>query len=154
MTALPSMSPTILIVEDNEEDFEATKRAFERSGIANPLLHCEDGDDALDFLYCRGPYAAPFVARRPDLILLDLNLPGTNGREVLQEIKADEELKTIPVVVLTTSSDERDIRKCYEEGANSYVQKPVDFEGFQRAIQRLTDYWFEIVMLPGEEGAA
>ena len=83
------------------------------------------------------------------MILLDLNLPGTDGREVLEEVKSDPDLRTIPVIVLTTSTDERDIHKCYSEGANSYVQKPVDFEGFLQAVRRLNDFWFELVIFPG-----
>ena len=137
----------ILLVEDSPEDFEATRRALQRSGVENPIHLCTDGDDALDFLYRRGRHADP-PAPRPGIILLDLNLPGTDGREVLEEIKRDDTLKQIPVVVLTTSNDERDVAACYLAGANSYVQKPVDFEGFMRAIDRLRGYWFEVVILP------
>ena len=135
----------ILIVEDSPEDFEATHRALRKSGLKNTIEHCNDGDDALDFLYQRGEFEN---ARRPGIILLDLNMPGTDGREVLEDIKNNPELKTIPVVVLTTSSDERDIEACYQAGANSYVAKPVGLENFVRAIQRLHDYWFEIVVVP------
>lgn len=135
----------ILIVEDSDEDFEATARALRRSGLGNPIERCEDGDEALDFLFQRGAFED---AERPGIILLDLNMPGTDGREVLQEVKADKLLKTIPVIVLTTSDDPRDIRGCYEAGANSYVHKPVNLEGFMAAIQRLRDYWFEVVLLP------
>jgi len=141
----------ILLVEDNPEDFETTLRAFQKTNVCNPVFHCEDGDDALDYLYRRGPYAEPGKAPRPGVILLDLNLPGTDGREVLREIKTDPELKRIPVIVLTTSSDDRDIRSCYDDGANSYVQKPVDLNGFIQAIQHLKDYWFEISLLPKRE---
>jgi len=141
----------ILLVEDSPEDFEATVRALRKSGLANPIHRCEDGDEALDYLFHRGAYADPAKAPRPGVILLDLNLPGTDGREVLAEVKRDEGLKTIPVVVLTTSSDERDIARCYQEGANSYINKPVDLDGFIRAVQRLTDYWFEVVILPKGE---
>lgn len=138
----------ILLIEDSPEDTEAMRRAFKRSGLANPIYHCMDGDDGLDFLFQRNQYAEPGKAPRPGVILLDLNLPGTDGREVLAQIKQDEALKLIPVVVLTTSSDERDIEKCYRMGANSYVLKPVDFNGFMQAIQRLSNYWFEVVILP------
>lgn len=141
-------SQPILIVEDSQEDFEATVRAFKKSGLANPIFHCKDGDEALDFLFNRGEYADPAEAPGPGIILLDLNLPGTDGREVLSEIKKDNKLKKIPVVVLTTSSDERDIEQCYNNGASSYIIKPVGFSGFVKAIQRLKDYWFEIVILP------
>ncbi len=138
----------ILIVEDSPEDFEATVRALKKSGLRNPLYRCSDGDDALDFLHRRGNYVSPDDAPRPGIILLDLNLPGTDGRDVLEEIKQDPDLKRIPVVVLTTSTDERDIESCYEFGANSYVHKPVDLSGLVDAIQRLKDYWFQIVVFP------
>jgi two-component system, response regulator len=146
----PSPQP-ILLVEDSPEDTEATLRALKKAGLANPIHHCDDGDDALDFLYQRGKHAGPDTAPRPSVILLDLNLPGTDGREVLTEIKKDEQLKTIPVVVLTTSTDERDVQGCYRAGANSYVRKPVDLEGFLAAIRRMTDFWFEVVILPRKE---
>ena len=138
----------ILLVEDSPEDFEATVRAFNRSGLRNPIVRCEDGDSALDYLHRRGRYAAPDQAPRPGVILLDLNLPGTDGREVLQEIKGNDQLRQIPVIVLTTSTDDRDVNACYQAGANSYIQKPVDMDGFIRAIERLNGYWFEVVVLP------
>jgi CheY-like chemotaxis protein len=142
------LSQPILLVEDSPEDFETTERAFRRSGLKNPIFRCADGDEALDFLYRRGRYSDPDQAPRPGVILLDLNLPGTDGREVLSEIKNDPNLKQIPVIVLTTSKDERDIEVCYRCGANSYIQKPVDLDGFMKAIERLNDYWFEVVILP------
>lgn len=141
----------ILIVEDSPEDFEAMMRAFKKAGLRNPTARCEDGDEALDYLYQRGAHANTEVARRPALILLDLNLPGTDGRQVLETIKSDPELRSIPVVVLTTSRDPLDIEKCYSFGANSYIQKPVDLAGFVTALERLSDYWFEIVILPRDE---
>lgn len=139
---------TILLVEDSPEDAEAVFRAFRKSGLINPLKHCSDGDAALDYLHRRGPCAEPGKAPLPSIILLDLNMPGTDGREVLADLKRSDDLRTIPVVVLTTSSDERDIENCYEIGANSYVRKPVDLEGFMNAIRLLKDYWLEIVILP------
>jgi len=142
------LSQPILLVEDSPEDFETTERAFRRSGLKNPIYRCADGDDALDYLHRRGQYSDPAKAPRPGVILLDLNLPGTDGREVLSEIKQDPNLKQIPVIVLTTSKDERDIEVCYRCGANSYIQKPVDLDGFMKAIERLNDYWFEVVILP------
>jgi CheY-like chemotaxis protein len=138
----------ILVIEDSPEDFEATTRVLRKSGLANPIFRCSDGDEAIDFLFQRGAYSDSQLAPRPTVILLDLNLPGTDGRDVLAEIKKDKHLKLIPVVVLTTSSDERDIEMCYQAGANSYMKKPVDLGGFVSAIQRLKDYWFEIVILP------
>lgn len=153
MNAVTGKYP-ILMVEDSPEDFESTTRAFSKAGLANPIYHCEDGDDALDYLYQRGDYSNPASAPRPNMILLDLNLPGTDGREVLAEIKKDPKLSSIPVIVLTTSSDERDIEACYRAGANSYIQKPVDLEGFFRAIEILRDYWFEISIMPDQSKAA
>ena len=141
----------ILLVEDSPEDFEATVRAFNRAGLKNPIVRCEDGDSALDYLHRRGRWADPEASRRPGVVLLDLNLPGTDGREVLQEIKRHDHLRHIPVIVLTTSTDERDVEACYQAGANSYIQKPVDMDGFIRAIERLNGYWFEVVVLPRGE---
>jgi CheY-like chemotaxis protein len=140
-----SPNQPILLVEDSPEDFETAERAFRRSGLKNPIIRCADGDEALELLFRRGRFAD---APRPGVVLLDLNLPGTDGREVLAEIKAAPQLKHIPVIVLTTSSDDRDVQACYQAGASSYIQKPVDLEGFMRAIERLNDYWFEVVILP------
>lgn len=142
------MSQPILIVEDSPEDYEATERALRGAGLKNQLFRCEDGDEALDYLHRRGADADPESAPRPGLVLLDLNMPGTDGRDVLKEIKADSDLKTIPVVVMTTSEDERDIDACCDYGANSYTVKPVDLGKFVEAVQRLRDDWFEIVILP------
>lgn len=140
----------ILIVEDSDEDFFTTQRAFKKANLKNPVFRCSSGDEALDFLYKRGDYAS-YDDTKPGIILLDLNLPGTDGRDVLEEVKKNDEFKTIPIVILTTSSDERDINKCYECGANSYVQKPVDLDSFMDAIKRLKDYWFEVVIVPKKE---
>ncbi len=138
----------ILIVEDSDVDYETTLRAFKNSNMTNPVKRCEDGEEALDYLFQRNGYSDTKKSPRPDLILLDLNLPGTDGREVLGDIKNDPALKTIPVIVLTTSADDKDIDKCYKTGANSYILKPVDLQGFFSAIQRLRDFWFEVVVLP------
>ena len=138
----------ILIVEDNPEDYEATFRGLRSAGVANPVFHCADGDDTLDFLFKQGKYADPEKFPKPGIILLDLDLPGTDGREVLSKIKNNDDLKKIPVVILTSSKDDRDIEKCYSDGASSYIIKPVSFTGFMEAIQKLKDYWFEIVILP------
>jgi len=140
----------ILVVEDSPEDYETTLRAFRRAGLRNRMLRCATGDEALDFLHRRGRYVDPAESPRPAIILLDLNLPGTDGRDVLQEIKGQDELAPIPVVVLTTSADSRDVEACYAAGANSYVQKPVDLDAFMDAIRRLSDYWFDVVILPRE----
>ena len=142
-----SASQTVLIVEDSDDDYEMTEMALRESNLANPLARCENGQDALDYLYREGDYADSSPPR-PGVILLDLNMPGVDGRRVLEKIKSDDALKDIPVVVLTTSSDGRDIDDCYKIGANTYIQKPVDLENFMQAIRRLKEYWFEIAILP------
>ncbi|MFK7974887.1 MAG: response regulator [Halioglobus sp.] len=148
MVATVSKSQPILIVEDSDDDYEATDRALRHSGnLLNPLLRCRNGQEALDFVYRQGHYNAE-NAPRPGLILLDLNMPGIDGREVLIRLKSDAELKDIPVIVLTTSSDERDIEECYKDGANTYITKPVELDGFFKAIERLKEYWLEIAILP------
>ena len=139
---------TILIVEDSPDDFYAAQRGLKKAGLANALIHVETGEQALDYLFHRGDYADG-RAKQPDLVLLDLNLPGINGNEVLVQIRAEPTLKTLPVIVLTTSDDPEDIEASYSNGANSYVRKPVDLEGFMAALARLKDYWFEVVVLPG-----
>jgi len=141
-------SQTILVVEDSDDDFFATVRAFKKTNLANPIQRCSNGDQALDYLFRRGEFSAPGKAPRPSVILLDLNLPGTDGRSVLHTIKTTPDLLKIPVIILTTSNAEQDIEQCYADGANSYVQKPVDFEGFIQAIARLSDYWFNVSILP------
>jgi CheY-like chemotaxis protein len=145
---MTSSHQPLLLIEDSVEDRTATLRAFKKAGLGNPVFTCINGDQALDFLYQRGPYSDPTLAPRPAIILLDLNMPGTDGREVLTDIKSNDQLKTIPVIVLTTSSDARDIESCYKAGANSYVTKPVDLPSFLQAIERLKDWWFEVVVLP------
>jgi len=143
----------ILVVEDSPEDFETTRRGLRKAGISHPIVHCEDGDEALQLLRrsAEAPDGGnPGGGALPSMILLDLNLPGTDGREVLSEIKEDPVLREIPVIVLTTSQDERDVRVCYRAGANSYIHKPVHIEAFMKAIQCLTEYWFEVVLLPND----
>lgn len=148
----PVVAQTILLVEDSEDDYEATIRAFKKANLHNPVTWCQSGRDALDYLKHEGAYAGA-KPERPGLVLLDLNMPGIDGRKTLQMIKEDERLKRIPVIILTTSSDERDVEACYQMGANTYVQKPVSFDGLIEAIRRLKEYWFEIALLPkdGEE---
>jgi len=143
-------SQTILIVEDSDDDYIATMRAFKSANLANPIQRCTNGDQALDYLFQRGEFSAPGKAPRPSIILLDLNLPGTDGRDVLRLVKSDPRLHQIPIIVLTTSYARQDITQCYEAGANSYVQKPVEFAGFIEAIARLKEYWLEVSVLPKE----
>jgi two-component system, response regulator len=145
-------SQSILLVEDNLDDYEATCRAFKKANLCNPIVWCKSGRDALDYLKQEGAYKDARKAARPGLVLLDLNMPGLDGRKTLEAIKQDDALKRIPVIILTTSADERDIEACYQTGANTYVQKPVSFEGLIEAIRRLKAYWFEIALLPKEDG--
>uniref|UniRef100_A0A7C2JX92 Response regulator n=1 Tax=Schlesneria paludicola TaxID=360056 RepID=A0A7C2JX92_9PLAN len=144
----PGSLHPILIVEDNDIDFRQTIKAFKESHLGNPVYRCVDGDDALDFLHQRGKYSDPSTAPRPSIILLDLRMPGTDGKEVLREIKGNPDLRTIPVVVLTTSDAPVDVEACYAAGANSYVCKPVTFEGYLKAVRSLDEYWFHIAILP------
>jgi CheY-like chemotaxis protein len=148
---MPETLPSVMVVEDSPEDYEATRRALERGGLANPLVHFPTGDAALDYLFARGRKRQTAVERRPGLILLDLNLPGTDGREVLARLKGDPDLRLVPVVVLTTSRDQRDVSGCYRAGANSYIQKPVDLAGFRAAMETLREYWLDVVVLPPPE---
>jgi chemotaxis family two-component system response regulator Rcp1 len=138
----------ILLVEDNPGDVRLTREALREGKILNELSVVEDGVEALAFLRRQGRYAE---AVRPDLILLDLNLPKKDGREVLEEIKGDGALKKIPVVVLTTSAAERDILKAYDLHANCYITKPVDLEQFIKVVQLIEDFWLTIVKLPVTE---
>ena len=135
----------ILLVEDSPTDALLTKRALAEARLINRLHHVEDGAQALAFLRRKPPFAG---VPRPDLILLDLNLPKKDGREVLEEIKTDEELKIIPVVVLTTSRAEQDVLRSYRLHANCYITKPVDFDSFTDAISALENFWFAVVTLP------
>lgn len=138
----------ILLVEDNPDDFEATSRGLKKNHFLNPVSWCRNGKDALDYLHRKGVYAKAQNVFRPDLILLDLNMPGIDGRKVLEIIKSDDELKSIPVVILTTSRASQDVEQCYAIGANTYIQKPVSFEGLTQAIAAMKDYWFGIAILP------
>src|ERR1700744_3763739 len=128
MTDALIQSQSILLVEDNQDDYEATSRAFKKANLRNPIVWCKSGQDALTFLKQEGARKHADNDLRPGLILLDLNMPGMDGRKTLGVIKQDESLKQIPVIILTTSADERDIQSCYQTGANTYVQKPVSFE--------------------------
>ena len=138
----------ILLVEDNPDDFEATSRSLKKNHFVSPVHWCKSGEDALDYLRHNGKYTADKSTSRPDLILLDLNMPGIDGRKVLETIKGDNQLKSIPVIVLTTSSDSKDVDQCYALGVNTYIQKPVSFEGLTQAIASMKDYWFGIALLP------
>ncbi len=129
----------ILLVEDNEGDIILTREVFENSGLENPLSIARDGEEALDFIYQRSKFAN---VKRPDLILLDINIPKMNGKEVLAIIKKDENLKTIPVIMLTTSSADDDILDSYRNHANCFITKPMSFEGFTNAVAEIKNFWF------------
>ena len=134
----------ILLVEDNMADAELALHAFAKHKIANHVLHVKDGAEALDFLFSRGAYSGPPFVHRPRLILLDLKLPRLDGHEVLKRIKSDPRTSAIPVVILTSSAEERDVMRTYEVGANSYIVKPVDFEQFTESVRDIGKYWLEI----------
>jgi CheY-like chemotaxis protein len=146
-TAGKSQRRPILVVEDSDEDYAAFLRAFRKMPIDTPVCRCKDGDDCLDYLYGSGIYADKNPAR-PSLLLLDLNLPGTDGREVLEKVEADAHLKTIPIVVVTTSASPEDVEHCYRNGANSYVTKSHDWPRFENNVRTLLDYWFNAAVLP------
>lgn len=137
----------ILLVEDSEPDVRLTREAFRNAKMRNRIWAVEDGVEALDFLYRRGAHAD---VPRPDLILLDLNLPRKDGREVLREIKTDDSLKRIPVVILTTSRNEEDVLKTYNLHANCYIAKPVEFNRFVEVVQSIKEFWFTVVTMPEE----
>jgi CheY-like chemotaxis protein len=131
----------ILIVEDNPTDAELTIRALKKNNLANNIFLVEDGELALDFLYSRGKFSDRKDNKNPKVVFLDLKLPKVDGLEVIKEIKSDEKLKSIPVVVLTSSNEESDIIESYKLGVNSYITKPVDFEKFMLAVKELGFYW-------------
>jgi CheY-like chemotaxis protein len=137
-----------LVVEDSDEDFEAFCRVVGKQAVTNPIFRCIDGDDALDYLYRDGIYKDSHNFPLPGIILLDLNLPGTDGREVLKEIKQHDYLKTIPVVVFTTSSNPKDIEACYQYSVASYILKPIDIKKLVATIQGFLNYWLDLAIIP------
>lgn len=135
----------ILLVEDNEGDIELTREAFDDAKFRNNLHIAEDGEEALDYLFKRNGKEG---AKTPDIILLDLNLPGTDGRDVLEEIKKDHALKRIPVIILTSSNADKDVIESYELRANCYIVKPVDATKFIQVVRQVENFWVDIVCLP------
>ncbi|MGH8613957.1 MAG: response regulator [Gammaproteobacteria bacterium] len=144
----PARPIVILIADDDADDRLLTKDALSEARVINDLYFVEDGQDLMDYLNQRGRYAEPSSAPRPGLILLDLNMPKKDGREALKEIKADPDLRRIPVVVLTTSKAEEDIFRSYDLGASSFITKPVTFEGLVELMKAMGQYWIEFVELP------
>jgi len=138
----------LLYAEDSPDDSMLTIRALKKSGFTNKLQHVKDGAEALDFMYCRGEYALRDGNTRPKLILLDLKMPKVSGMEVLEKVKSDVNLKSIPVVILTSSKEDPDIKKCYALGANSYIVKPVESDNFFKAINELGLYWMILSQPP------
>lgn len=142
LTELNKNQP-ILIVEDSMPDYQAIFRIIRKKGMENPVYHCQTGQEALDFLYHQGNYTNEKIAPRPCIVLLDLNLPETDGREVLKKVKSDNDLKSIPVVVFTTSDSDRDKEESYNNGANTFITKPVNLDELNAAIDTFKNYWFE-----------
>jgi two-component system, response regulator len=142
----------ILIVEDTDQDLQLALRALRKANVTNRIQVARDGEEALEFLFCEGPYADRKIEDAPKVILLDLKLPKIDGLEVLQRIKADPRTQAIPVVVLTSSKEQRDVVESYKFGVNSYIVKPVNFEGFIKAVQELGMYWLLLNQPPKIEG--
>ena len=138
----------ILLVEDNLQDIEITRRAFAKGRMKNELIVVRDGEEALDYLFRRGSFQDPLSSPRPGMILLDLNLPKVGGLDVLKQIKQDESLKSIPVIVMTVSPREEDVVRSYNLGVNTYIQKPVEFDNFMRVVITIQEYWIFIATLP------
>jgi two-component system response regulator len=148
MTMDGTKAMDILLVEDNPQDAELTIRSLKKQNLANRLTTVEDGAEALDYVFCRGKYAARDLEKRPKVILLDLKLPKISGLEVLRALKGDERTRAIPVVIITSSREDPDIKAAYALGANSYVVKPVDFDAFMDAVSTLGLYWLLVNQPP------
>jgi len=143
-------SVEVLLVEDNINDAELTIRELRKHHMANNLFHVRDGEEALDFIFGEGKYAnSRDLVYRPKIVLLDIQMPKINGIEVLQKLKSDPRTRPTPVVILTSSKEDPDIKKCYDLGVNSYIVKPVNFESFAEAIKNLGFYWLLLNQQPG-----
>ena len=152
LTMPSKVSDPLLVVEDSNEDFKILRRLMRRMDVQNPIYRCTSGDEVLEFLHGVGNYENPNVAPKPSVILLDLNLPGIDGREVLARLKQDQSFRGIPIVVFTTSSNPRDIELCYQRGANGYLIKPMDMNELQKTMQAFVDYWLEVNTPPSLDG--
>ena len=142
---ISSTQPILLVIEDSDEDFETLRRTLRKASFTNPVVRHANGDDALRWLRSNGQNG---MNQPTGMILLDLNLPGTDGRDILEIIKKDQVLRTLPVVVLTTSGSPSDVEICYRRGANSYMIKSLDLQVFQRSVSNFCEYWFKVVTLP------
>lgn len=152
-SSVPTSRPYILLVEDNEQDELLTLRAFARHRLDPPVVVARDGVEALDFLFRRGAYADRAPAHAPQVVLLDLKLPRLDGLDVLRAMRGHPETRLLPVVILTTSGEERDLAAVYGSGANSFVRKPVDFEEFTEAMRNLGVYWLTLNLAPPPSAA-
>ncbi len=153
MTEKGNMAP-ILMAEDDMDDRLFARKALNENYVANPLITVDNGVELLDYLYQKGKFSDPVTSPKPCFILLDLNMPKLDGREALKIIKEDEKLKGIPVVVMTTSKAEEDVFASYNEGANSFITKPITFVDLVKVVKALKDYWLEVVQLPSGDGHA
>jgi two-component system response regulator len=142
----------ILLVEDNQDDMDLALHALRREKLANLIFVARDGEEALDFLFCRGAFAQRSFDQPPKLVLLDLKLPKVDGMEVLKQVKLDPRTRTIPIVIMTSSKEERDLVNSYNLGANSYIQKPVDFDQFRETVKNAGLYWLVINQAPPTNG--
>ncbi|MBE9007789.1 response regulator [Fortiea sp. LEGE XX443] len=142
------LNKPLLVVEDSNEDFKMLQRLMQRMAVQNPIYRCTNGDEVLDFLYQEESSQNPNGASKPSVILLDLNLPGIDGRDLLERLKQDMSFKKIPIVIFTTSSNPKDIEFCYQKGANGYLVKPMDAQELQKTVQAFVEYWLERNTLP------
>ncbi|KOP28364.1 chemotaxis protein CheY [Hapalosiphon sp. MRB220] len=140
------LNEPLLVVEDSNEDFRILQRLMRRMAVQNPIYRCSSGDEVLDYLYQEGKKIGGLS--RPSVILLDLNLPGIDGRDILEQLKQDKTFREIPIVIFTTSSNPKDIEFCYQKGANGYLVKPMDVQELQKTIQAFVDYWLQVNISP------
>ena len=138
----------IILVEDNPDDADLTMRALRKNNLTNSLIHLQDGEEALDYIFCKGAYSGRSPGDIPKLILLDLKMPKVDGVEVLRQLKSDDRTKVIPVVLLTSSNEDRDIVECYRLGVNSYIVKPVEFASFVKVVSDIGLYWLSMNQIP------
>jgi len=138
----------ILLVEDNPDDADLTIRALKKNGLASSIIHLQDGEEALDFIFCKGAYSDRVFEEMPKLLILDLKMPKVDGIEVLRQVKSDARTRAMPVVLFTSSNEERDITKSYQSGVNSYIVKPVEFESFVKVVSNVGLYWLSLNQIP------